>query len=144
MKKMYCYHCDKMISPKKEKKKNEYQMHGKKFMVEEEVFSCPFCQTEIINDTLDQDLFHIYDEYLKTYGLSFEKLKEIRKSFHLSQEMFAKVLGWSKKTITRYENAQSLPQKEYLSVYQKIDHNKMEFIKLLEKRKDQLIEKEYY
>ena len=43
-----------------------------------------------------------YNEYLKKHNLSFKTLKEIRNSYNLSQELFAKALGWSKKTIVRY------------------------------------------
>ena len=63
--------------------------------------------------------------------MSFSKLKEIRESYNLSQELFAKSLGWSKRTIVRYENADSLPKNQYLQIYNKIKNNKNEFVNIL-------------
>ena len=80
---------------------------------------------------------------MKTYNLSFEKLKKIRNYYNLSQELFAKALGWTKRTIVRYENAESLPQVKNLLIYKQIESNKNEFINILKSNKLS-IEKETY
>lgn len=142
--KIYCFNCNKEVTPRYTIQNNTYVVRHQKVHVEEQIFTCPICGNELINDNLDESLNKIYNAYLKLYSLSFEKLKEIRKSYHLSQELFAKALGWSKKTIIRYEHAESLPQKQYLSIYKQIENNKNAFVEILKSNKDSLKEKEYY
>ena len=105
MEKMYCFTCDKEVYGNVRVEKTKYNVHGRDVYVDEHVFTCPNCKTEYNFDSVDEGLYKVYDAYLNLYGLSFKKLKEIRESLNLSQELFATVLGWSKKTITRYENA---------------------------------------
>lgn len=50
----------------------------------------------------DSDMYKIYDCYLNLFDLLFEKIKEIRTNLNLSQEVFSKILGWSKKSIIKY------------------------------------------
>lgn len=142
-KSMYCFNCDKDVEYEIVNEKREYTIHNKKIVVDENVIYCLTCHNELIDENLNNDLNNIYNEYLKIYDLSFDKFKEIRKSLNLSQELFAKALGWSKKTVVRYENKQSLPQIEYLYVYKKILNNKMEFLNILEERKERIDIKDY-
>lgn len=143
-KKKYCFNCNKDVNPKCKKEKNSYIVHKHKITIDEEVFTCPYCNNELLNETLDNSLYNIYNEYLKKYELSFEKLKEIRNSYNLSQELFAKALGWSKKTIVRYENAESLPQSQYLLTYKKIFNNKNEFLNILKSNRDSIDNETYF
>lgn len=142
--KMYCYNCDREVDVKTKEKVNSYTIHNIKFEVKEKVHYCINCNNELIDETLDNDLSNIYNEYLKLFGLSFDILKKIRNNLNLSQELFAKALNWSKKSVTRYENKQSLPQVEYLKIYQKIFNNKTEFISILRENRMFLTDKEYY
>ena len=143
-KKIYCFYCNKDVYPKYKKEKNTYTVHKHDVVVEEDICTCPYCDNELINETLDNSLNNIYNEYLKIYELSFEKLKEIRNSYNLSQELFAKALGWSKRTIVRYENAESLPQKQYLAVYKKISNNKSEFLNILKNNQSTIDNETYF
>lgn len=143
-KKIYCFNCNKDVKPKCTKEKNTYTVHKHEIIVEEEVFTCPYCESELMNETLDNSLYNIYNEYLKKHELSFEKLKEIRNSYNLSQELFAKALGWSKRTIVRYENAESLPQNQYLSIYKKISNNKNEFLNILKNNQSTIDNETYF
>ena len=142
-KEYYCWYCDKDIVPVKRKVDNEYVIRGEKVSVHEELPFCPICGNQIDDGTMDDQLRTGYDAYLNLFGLSFQKLKDIRENYHLSQELFAKALGWGKKTIVRYENVESLPQVQYLQVYKKIDNNKLEFIKILNMNKQNMEEKTY-
>lgn len=142
--KMYCYNCDIYVDVIQSKQKNIYTIHNKEITVEEECYKCKNCSEELIDETLDVSLNTIYDKYLNSYNLSIKKFKDIRNSLNLSQELFAKSLGWSKKTITRYELGQSLPQKEYLMVYQKLQDNKDEILNILNHTKGLMTTKEYY
>ena len=144
IKKEYCFSCDKNVRVEIKEKINTYTIHGREVKVKEKVGYCTKCHEEIIETNLNDNLRNCYDEYLKLYNLSFNKFKEIRESLNLSQELFSKALGWSKKTVIRYEKAQSLPQQEYLYIYQRINKNKQEFINLLNERKQSLSQQEYY
>lgn len=143
-KKLYCFNCNKDVKPKCTKEKNTYIVHKHEIVVEEEVFMCPYCENELIDENLDNSLYNIYNEYLKLQELSFEKLKEIRNSYNLSQELFAKALGWSKRTIVRYENAESLPQNQYLLIYKKISNNRNEFLNILKSNQSNIDNETYF
>ena len=138
MEKMYCYYCNNDVDTIEKIEKKIYTVHKEKIMMKEKTYRCKQCHKELINDSLESDLTNIYNKYLEIYHLSIPKLKEIRKSLNLSQELFAEALGWSKKTINRYENGQSLPQKEYLKIYQKIQNNNDEFLHIVEQNKEKL------
>ena len=142
-KEYYCWYCDKDIVPVKKKEDNEYVIRGEKVRVHEKLSVCPICGNQIDDGTMDDQLRAGYDAYLNLFGLSFQKFKDIRESYHLSQELFAKALGWGKKTIVRYENVESLPQVQYLQVYKKIENDKIEFIKILNMNKQSIEEKTY-
>lgn len=139
----YCWYCDKDIVPIRREEHNEYIIRGEEVIVHEELPFCPICGNQIDDGTMDEQLRAGYDAYLNLFGLSFQKFKDIRESYHLSQELFAKALGWGKKTIVRYENIESLPQVQYLQVYKKIENNKLEFIKILNINKPSMEEKTY-
>ncbi len=142
MEKAYCYNCDKMVIPKKIKSKNKYKVNGEYVLIDENIFKCSRCDNEIDVPEYDQ-IQNVYDEYLKMYGLTFDDFKKIRNSYNLSQESFSKILGWSKKTITRYENKESFPQKEYLDTYKKLKDSKEEMVKIMLYNKNRLKD-DYY
>lgn len=141
--KIYCYTCNKIVNAIIKNQNNSYTVRNKKININENILICSVCHSELYDDTLNDNLYDIYNEYLKTYNLSFEKLKKIRNYYNLSQELFAKALGWTKRTIVRYENAESLPQVKNLLIYKQIESNKNEFINILKSNK-LLIEKETY
>ncbi len=141
---LYCFNCNKDVEPICDLQTNIYIVHKQQVQIKEEVFNCPLCNNELFDENLDSSLYNIYNEYLKLYDLSFSKLKEIRESFNLSQELFAKSLGWSKRTIVRYENADSLPQNQYLQIYNKIKNNKSEFINILKNNRGLLGDELYF
>ena len=141
---LYCFNCNKDVEPICNLQKNRYIVHKQQVQIKEKVFTCPLCNNELFDENLNNSLYDIYNEYLKLYDLSFSKLKEIRESYNLSQELFAKSLGWSKRSIVRYENADSLPQKQYLITYKKINNNKSEFINILKANRDSLGEDLYF
>lgn len=143
MEKMYCFECDKDVIGEVKIEKTNHNIHGQNVLLDERVFTCPICGTEYDFDSYDAFVHDINVAYLNIFGLSFEKLKEIRKSLNLSQELFAEALGWSKKTITRYENAESLPQKEYLDTYISLLNNKDNIYNILKKNKN-LSKEKYY
>lgn len=143
-KKLYCFNCNRDVEPICNLQNNSYIVHKQRVQIKENVFTCPLCNNELFDENLNNSLYDIYNEYLKLYDLSFPKLKEIRESYNLSQDLFAKSLGWSKRSIIRYENADSLPQKQYLLTYEKIKNNKSEFINILKANRKLLGEELYF
>lgn len=135
---MYCFKCDKEVKTKREEIKNEYQINRENVIVLENIYKCPFCHKVLMEEIVDEPMKKVYDKYLSNHQLKVEDFKRIRKELNLSQELFSKALGWSKKTINRYENGQTIPQKEYLVVYQKLCQNKDEFINILNYNKKML------
>ncbi len=145
MKKIYCYNCNTYVEAKQKKEKNVYEFRGKSFEVEETIVYCPNCDLELLPDeVLDNEMNKIYNAYLNLFDLSFKKIKEIRNRLNISQETMAKILGWSKKSIVRYETGESIPQGEYLETYISLQKDPFLIIKLLEKKKKDFKEQEYY
>ena len=70
----YCYECNKDVNPTIKTEKNKYTYRGKEFLVVEEVHYCPKCGNILINDNFDNDMYKIYDCYLKLFNLSFSSL----------------------------------------------------------------------
>lgn len=143
MEKMYCFECNKDVMGEVRVEKTNHNIHGQNVIIDERVFTCSKCGTEYDFDNYDVFVNNINAAYLRLFGLSFKKLKEIRESLNLSQELFADALGWSKKTITRYEKAESLPQKEYLDTYISLLNNKDNIYNILKNNKN-LSKKKYY
>lgn len=145
MEKYYCYNCNKDIVPLSKEEVNTYTFRDKCFDVTEVIAVCPNCQCELLGDSLlDSSMNKIYDAYLELFDLSFSMLKEIRTNLNLSQELMAKILGWSKKSIVRYENAESVPQGEYLNMYIRLKEDPFYIMKILEGQRLIFDEKEYY
>lgn len=120
----------------------EYEFRGKKYTIQEENYCCPNCSNLLI-DNHDNFMEKIYEQYLQDYDLSIETIKNIRKKYHLSQELFAKLLLWSKKTVVRYENAQSVPQGEYLSMYCRLMKQPDDIFAILEQNKNKMVANDY-
>ena len=141
--KMYCYNCNLDVDAQAKKEKRSYSYREHHFSIMEEVFYCPNCGLELV-DNLDDDLARIYDGYLNLFGLSLSSFKKIRESLHLDCKRFAKALGWAYKSIYRYENGESIPEGEYLSVYIKLHKNKDYILEKLYQNRINLTNDEYY
>ena len=140
---MYCYNCNLDVDAQAKKEKRSYSYREHHFSIMEEVFYCPNCGLELV-DNLDDDLARIYDGYLNLFGLSLSSFKKIRESLHLDCKRFAKALGWAYKSIYRYENGESIPEGEYLSVYIKLHKNKDYILEKLYQNRINLTNDEYY
>jgi len=141
--KIYCYDCDEDVEYLKNFQTKPYQFRGKDYTVIVEEKTCPKCGNVLLDDEVDNVLLQVYNQYLNDYDLSFDTIKDIRNQLNLSQEEFARLLNWSKKTINRYENKQSIPQGEYLNTYVRLKNNPMEIIDCLKLTKNNFEENEY-
>jgi len=122
MKRVLCYECGKEVEVFKKVVTNTYVIRGENVVIDEEIDVCKNCGQEVAlnEEDLSLQMYKINNAYLKSHNLSFKIIKDLRIKLGLSQGEFAKKLGWSKKTIVRYENGQSLPQGEYLKFYEKL------------------------
>lgn len=144
MKKLYCINCSKKVAYNETKEIKSYDYKGVNVEIEEVIKKCAICNEELYDEEQEGVIFDkIYNKYLEQFNLSFDQFKVIRERYGLSQELFAKLMNWSKKTIVRYENKQSLPQKEYLEKYMELNNNKNKIYELLSFAKIYLEEDDY-
>ena len=138
MDKKYCFNCDKENKYYVNQEYVEYELHGVKFKVKQDLYYCSECHEEIDAGNSQEEMNNMIDGYFNYFGLSLQKLSDIRKSYNLTQELFAKILGWSKKSIVRYENGQSLPQSEYMNTYMELMNDPIMLYSLIDNKKDEL------
>lgn len=84
---------------------------------------------------MDENLLKARDEYRKRKGfLSSNNIKEIRKSYDLTQKEFSNLLGWGDVTIQRYES-KLIQDETYDNLMKIVDENPSFALKLLDKHK---------
>ena len=100
--KIYCDFCRKEVCTTSKMCRVTHTVKGDDITVDEEIHSCPDCKNEL---WVPGALAKVYDAYRERNGLlSSAQIKAIRESYGLTQNLFAKLLGFGEKTITRYEN----------------------------------------
>ena len=140
---MKCENCNSKESYIKEYKK-EFTVKGKK--IEEKITTrfCKNCNSPIYDEKLDNDaLKKVLNKYSKIYGIEPKKIKEFRKKFNLSQELFSKIIGCAKKTLISYENGTSIPNDTYLIILKTLIENEETIKPIIEANKIQFSDKEY-
>lgn len=102
----YCEHCEAPREGRIVCRQEAYPVCGEKVEVRAQVLICPVCGSEIFCEELDeQTLLEAYGIYRRRHHLLFpEQMRAIRQQYGLSQRSFARLLGWSDRTIRRYEN----------------------------------------
>lgn len=89
-------------------------------------------------DMLNTNNINMKNAYRKSMGLlSTDEIKQIRSKYGISQNDLCVVLGWGKKTITRYEG-HAIQDKAHDSILRKISIDPEWFLELLEGAKDLL------
>ncbi|MFA5407394.1 MAG: type II toxin-antitoxin system antitoxin SocA domain-containing protein [Bacilli bacterium] len=144
MKKFYCIKCGEQVSYIENNIIRKHEYKSVVFEVNESVKKCAICGGELFDEEEEEKILNtIYNQYLSKFGLSFEQIRKIRQGYDLSQELFSKLMHWSKKTVTRYENMQSIPQGEYFKSYLELNKNKNKIYEFLSLNKKFLKEGEY-
>ena len=116
----YCHNCNGEVEAQVIPRSATYTFKGETFNIEERVLVCS-CGEEIPDETLDSEVMKTLKKmYEERVGLSLNDIKEIRKHYGLSMEKFAKVLGWSKATIARYETGKYIPDSSHMSILKKL------------------------
>lgn len=139
----YCYDCDKDVKVIKKIEVREVNARDKKVKVKIECHYCPFCHNELINETIDDQLSVVWGTYLSYYDLAFSSFKDVRTSLGLSQELFASCVGFSKRSVIRYENGDEVPSSKILSIYAKLNKNKDYILECINDNKDNISDLSY-
>lgn len=102
----YCNACDAIVKTRVVEKEQTLVIKGLEITLNAQVRVCANCGEDVLDENLDDktlDLF--YNEYRKRENLLLpNEIRDIRTKYGLSQAVFAKLLGFGEKTITRYEN----------------------------------------
>lgn len=105
---------------------------------------CTNCNNMIYDEKLDNDTSkRVIQTYLKNYGIEKEKIINFRKKYHLSQELFSKIIGCAKKTLISYEKGLSIPNDNYLIILKTLIENEDTIRPLIEANKENFNDKEY-
>lgn len=105
---------------------------------------CKKCNNLIYDKELDNQVSSkAINMYNKKFGINKDDLVALRRSYNLSQELFAKIIGCAKKTIISYEQGKSIPNDSYLSTLKTLLAKPERIIDIIESNKDRFSEKEY-
>jgi len=98
-----------------------YTFKGESFDIIERVLQCTCCNEDLYDESLDSQTMNTLTKlYSERVGLSLDEIKNIRSSFGLSMDLFARILGWSKSTIVRYESGKYIPDSSHMIVLKQL------------------------
>lgn len=103
---------------------HKYLIKGKEIEFDHKRRVCKDCGSLVYDENLDEaaskEAIRIYN---LNYGITKEEIKEIRKNYDLSLELFAKIIGCAKKTLISYEQGTSIPNDNYLIILKTLQKN---------------------
>lgn len=123
---------------------HNYVIKGKNISFTAKRRFCKVCNSLVYDSNLDNEASEIaINKYNEKYGITKEKIINLRNKFNLSQALFAKIIGCAKKTLISYEKGKSIPNDSYLIILRSL-LSKPETIKtIIEANKEQFTEKEF-
>ena len=140
---MRCYVC-KSDKNYIKNHKHKYIIKGKTIEFTSKRRFCKECNSLVYDSELDnlasEKAIAIYNE---KYGISSDKIIELRKQYNLSQELFSKIIGCAKKTLISYEKGKSIPNDSYLIILKSLIAKPDTILTLIEANKDQFNSKEF-
>ncbi|MGL4820044.1 MAG: type II TA system antitoxin MqsA family protein, partial [Bacilli bacterium] len=121
----YCHHCDTTVGTSFVKVVETFTMRDEVFEnIDTEYMQCNQCGEYIADEALDaKELKKIANLYAARKGLQLSDIKEIRKHYALSADLFARILGWGKSTIIRYEKEEHVPSSAHMSILKSLKEN---------------------
>ncbi len=141
---MKCYVCNGTDTIIKEYKK-EFIIKGEKIVETIKSRFCTNCNKQIYDEILDEEAAKkVLLAYSKQYGIEPDKIKQFRKKYHLSQDLFAKIIGCAKKTLISYENGTSIPNDTYMIIINTILENEETIQPIIEANRIRFTEEEYH
>lgn len=105
---------------------------------------CSNCNNLVYDEKLDNEAGQIAIEiYNKNFGISKEKIIELRNKYNLSQELFSKIIGCAKKTLISYEKGTAIPNDNYVIIINSLIVKPDTITTLIDANKKQFSDKEY-
>lgn len=139
---IWCERCQEEVQPEVIQKDETYNYKGEKIKVTANVAVCPRCRAELPDEELDGAVMHeVQKIYMNRMGLTFEEIRNIRLGFGLSMELLAKILGWSKSTIVRYESGK-VPSSSHIAILKRLKENPEELENYYKQSTQKFSEKE--
>ena len=121
-----------------------YNIKGKIIKFNSERRFCKKCNNLVYDSDLDNKAsIKAIEKYNELYGISKEKIINLRKKFNLSQDLFSKIIGCAKKTLISYEKGKSIPNDSYLIILKSLLAKPEMIVTIIEVNKDQFTEKEF-
>lgn len=101
-----------------------HKVKGKEIRVKSFRRVCLNCNAVIIDPQFECNIQKLINkEYASLYGITAEEIKEIRDKAEISQETLAKIIGCARKTITSYEQGNSLPSDTHFTILRSLVRN---------------------
>lgn len=98
-----------------------YTFKGETFEIVERVLICSECGEELYDEVLDTEtMSKLADLYSERVGLPLRDIKSIRNQYGLSMSLFARILGWSKSSIVRYESGNYIPDISHMTILKRL------------------------
>ncbi|WP_407270772.1 type II TA system antitoxin MqsA family protein [Radiobacillus sp. PE A8.2] len=139
---LWCEVCQKEVQPRIILKDEMYKYKGETIEVNAKVATCPICGTELPDDELDGAIMEeVQRIYMDRMDLTFEDIRNIRAEYGLSMELFAKILGWGKATVVRYEGGK-VPSSSHISILKRLKEKPEELENYYHLNRDKFSEKE--
>lgn len=139
----FCSECLDVTICSTEKKEKTFKIRGENIVINAEFVRCHSCNKYIADLERDENNYQqAFDVYRKRKNLLIpSKITAIRNKYGMSQRVFAKLLGWSHATLSRYESGglQSISHNNELILLSKLEN----MSDLLEMNKANLTDKEY-
>lgn len=138
--------CDKCFSTETYIKEHHhsYQIKDKTIEFDSKRRFCKKCNNLVYDKELDENASEKAIElYNNQYGISKDKIIELRKNLNLSLDLFAKIIGCAKKTLISYEKGKAIPNENYVIIINSLYDNPSIIDNLIESNKNNFTEKEY-
>lgn len=123
---------------------HNYNIKGKIIKFNSERRFCKKCNNLVYDSDLDNKAsIKAIEKYNELYGISKEKIINLRKKFNLSQDLFSKIIGCAKKTLISYEKGKSIPNDSYLIILKSLLAKPETIVTIIEANRGQFTEKEF-
>lgn len=140
---MKCYNCGSADTYVKDFK-NDFTIKGKDISFTSKRRFCHDCGKIVYDECLDNRTSELAIEMFNNkYGVSKEKLIELRKKYNLSQADFSKIIGCAKKTLISYEKGKSIPNDVYMVSIKNLINNPEAINEYLVASKERISTNEY-
>ncbi|MCY8968886.1 DUF4065 domain-containing protein [Bacillus atrophaeus] len=123
-KNQYCDACNNDVETIIVERPTTYTFKGETFNLTERVLQCKTCKEDLYDEALDNETMKtLVKLYTERVGLPLDDIKNIRKQYGLSMDLFSRILGWSKSTIVRYESGKYIPDSSHMNIYIQLKKN---------------------